>query len=463
MLTLPKLSVGILFLLSGALLGARVWWTFAEYPQPFVNDFDHSAVVVGVVSDDPDVRQNGVRVPLAVQMLNGKAHDGAMLVVLPPQTRVAYGEMLEVRGVVQEPQSFETNTGRTFDYEMYLRVRGIDALMQRAVIRSKTHAGFSVQGVLFSIKHAFEGSLERSVPQPEVSLLEGILLGERGGFSQTLLQLFVVVGLIHVVVLSGSNISIVSEGVFRVFGALPIPRSAVYILGGVTIVLFALMVGGGAATVRAVIMGSIAILARYLHRSQDALRALVVAAVAMVAWNPLVVFDNGFVLSCLATLGLITLSPSVERFLRFVPNWRHFDLRSIVATTLAVELFILPALLYTSGVLSLVSIPANALVLPLVPPIMLLGFVAGILGLIAPPLAYVPAFGASLLLKALLWLVGIAGSLPFASTIVAPFPWWLAMGAYLPLLFLSWYLYSKVREVTHPAKGGNLVSNKHVA
>jgi len=105
-------------------------------------------------------------------------------------------------------------------------------------------------------------------------------------------------------------------------GAAPrLPRSLVYVLGFVAIVLFALMTGGGAATVRAVIMGAIAIVARYLRRPQAALRALVVAAVAMALWNPLAPFyDNGFILSVLATFGLITLSPYIERKLRAFPR-----------------------------------------------------------------------------------------------------------------------------------------------
>ena len=64
------------------------------------------------------------------------------------------------------------------------------------------------------------------MPEPEVSLLEGMLLGERGGLSKELLQMFIIVGLIHIVVLSGSNIAIVAEGIFRLLGAVPrLPRA----------------------------------------------------------------------------------------------------------------------------------------------------------------------------------------------------------------------------------------------
>jgi competence protein ComEC len=246
-------------------------------------------------------------------------------------------------------------------------------------------------------------------------------------------------------VLSGSNIAIVAEGVFRLLGAVPrLPRKYVFILGFLAIVLFALMVGGGAATVRATIMGSIAIMARYLRRPQAALRALAIAAAAMALWNPLVLWlDNGFILSVLATFGLITLAPYIEAKLSRLPTWEHFNIRSIVATTLAVEVFILPALLYTSGYLSFVSLPANAVILPLVPVIMLVGFVAGVLALVHPWLAFVPALAAQALLWAVIWLTQFLSALPFASAVVVPFPAWVVGLIYVPLTWLALRIYRR--------------------
>jgi competence protein ComEC len=401
-----------------------------------------TAVVHGTVADDPDARDTATRVVLAVSSVNGKEGSGKVLVGLPKNFAVAYGDTLEVRGLVELPENFVTETGREFEYTNYLHVRGVSATMQRVVVRAQAAGGWSVRGTLFNIKHAFERSLERAMPEPEVSLIEGVLLGERGGLSKELLQLFVVVGLIHIVVLSGSNIAIVSEGVFRLLGVF-LPRRATLVAGFAAIVLFALMVGGGAATLRAVVMGSIAILARYLRRPEAALRALGIAGVAILLWSPLYILDQGFILSMLATFGLIVLGQPIENKLTRLPAWQHFNLRSIVATTLAVELFILPALLYYSGVLSFVSLPANALLLPLVPLVMFLGFFAGVAGLLHPALALVPALGASLLLKFVLWVVQSVGTLPYAATVVAPFPWWVAVLVYVPLTFVALRTYSR--------------------
>lgn len=410
--------------------------------QETVSDFfNKTAVIEGEVTSDPERRPTTLRAVIAVSQLNNAAAQGNILVYLPRDEDLSYGDSVRVRGVVEQPEAFETETGREFDYPEYLRVRGVSALMPRATLQEKTEGDWSLQKMLYAMRHTFENSIERAFPEPNASLLEGILLGNRSQFPNELMQLFVIVGLVHIVVLSGSNISIISEALFRMLSFLP--RGFATMGGAIAIILFALMTGGGAATLRATIMGLIAVVARYQHRTALALRALAVAAMLMVLWNPLVLlYDNGFILSMLATFGLITLSPSVEKWLaRF--STRAPQLRSVVASTIAVELFLLPALLYFSGVLSFVSFPANILVLPLIPLVMLLGFVAGVLGFLHPVFAFLPALSANLLLDSIVWFVKVASDIPFSHIIIPPFPAWVVAVVYMPLLYGAIRVYKR--------------------
>src|SRR3989344_4504660 len=338
-----RTSAIFLFLLLGAALGARVFFALHQAPSPILQFAGRMAVVEGVVADDLDARATAVRVTIEVATVNGTPQSGKVLAVLPPNTVLQYGDTVAVRGLLEEPESLETQAGRTFDYAGYLQARGIAAVMQRAVLRESAAGGFSVLRTLFQLKHLFERSLERVMQTLQVALMEGLLLGEKSGLPAALTQAFVLAGLIHVVVLSGYNIGVVSEWTLRFFAAFLPRRFALGAAAGV-IILFALMAGGGMATVRACLMGLIAILARYLRRPALALRSLCAAALAMLLYNPLALFDVGFVLSVLATLGLITLSPQVERLLtRVLPAG---IVRSTAATTIAVQLFDLPALLY---------------------------------------------------------------------------------------------------------------------
>ena len=160
----------------------------------------------------------------------------------------------------------------------------------------------------------------------------------------------------------------------------------------------------------------------------------------MLLWNPLVVFDAGFVLSVLATLGIVTLGTRIEQLLFWLKDG---IVRSTAATTISAQLFVLPALLYYTGVLSLVSIPANIIFLPFVPLAMLLGFVAGLLALVHPFFALIPALAADTLLQIMIWLTEFAASLPLAATIVPAFPAWVAIAAYVPLTYFAILCYQQ--------------------
>ena len=403
------------------------------------------ALVVGVVTADPDVRTSSAHVSLRVETVGDASTTGILLTLLPRGTLLAYGDTIAVRGTIAAPKNFETDTGRSFDYVQYLRVQGISAVMQNAKLTERAPGPWSLQKTLFDIKHVFEASLRKLFPQPNESLLEGILLGERQGLPDELNQAFITSGLVHVVVLSGYNISVVSNAMLYATSFLP--RVMSYTLGGTLMLLFALMVGAGATTVRALLMGLISILALYVRRPTAALRSLVAAAAVMVLWNPLIVlYDTSFILSVLATFGLITISPTVERKLLFLPE--RLGLRTIAASTIAVQLYVLPALLYMSGVLSFLALPANLLVLPIVPAAMLMGFLAGAIGFVHPLLASPFALACDALLTYMIAIANVVQHSPLSSVVLPAFPAWVAVLAYVPLTALAIWLYRQTAART---------------
>jgi competence protein ComEC len=407
--------------------------------------------VEGRVVDDPDRRDASLRIVVKVERVNGvelpKAGQGKLIAILQRDEQINFNDRVTLKGEVKLPESFETDTGHIFDYPKYLEVRGISALMSFANVEERTPGGFSLTGTLFTLKHKFERALERVFTEPQGALAEGILIGERRGLPEDLSRAFVVSGLVHVVVLSGYNISIVAEWVMRAFAFLP--KTLGLASGGVVIVLFALMTGGSATAVRACIMALVAILGRYLERPSDAIRSLIAAVCVMVLWNPLsTLYDPSFILSVLATFGLITISPTVEKKLKWMPE--KFGIRSIAASTISVQIYVLPALLYFTGVLSFVSLPANILALPVVSLAMLLSFVAGMLALIHPLLAFVPGIIADLLLRWMIGVAQVATAIPFSSTVVAQFSPWIVALSYIPLtVFAIWLYMRSIKRSAH--------------
>lgn len=461
---LPAVAVVLLFLyvahhdkkiiivavaLCAVVLGiARTDIFLEQQAQADLSAFDgQSARLVGVVTNDPERRDTSLHVNIFVQSINGASvpggRQGTVLAILNREKVVAYGDTVEVSGTLAVPQPFETDTGHIFDYAGYLAVQGVSVMIKQGKLLKDTPGNISLQGSLFTLKHVFEGSVEKLFPEPDNALLQGILLGERRGIPKDLNNAFVSSGLVHVVVLSGYNISIVAAGVFELLRFLP--RTASFATGAVLMVLFALMTGAGATTLRALAMALIALLARYLGRSALALRSLAVAGAAMALWNPLALLhDPSFILSMLATFGLITLSPWVEahlpRFLLKFPT-----VRGIVGTTIAVQIFVLPALLYFTGVLSFLSVPANVLALPVVPLTMFVGFIAGLLGLLHPALAFTPALFADVLLRWMILIAQTVQSIPLSTVIIPEFSAWIVALVYIPL---TWFALKRYKQAT---------------
>jgi competence protein ComEC len=134
----------------------------------------------------------------------------------------------------------------------------------------------------------------------------------------------------------------------------------------------------------------------------------------MVLQNPsILAFDPSFQLSFLASLGLIFMSPLIERHTSLFYRWKVA--REVFVSTLATQCLVLPLLLYQTGMFSIVSLPANMLVLPIIPLTMLTGFLAGLTSFVFPPLAPVVALPAHMLLSYILFIADTLSRVPFAA------------------------------------------------
>jgi competence protein ComEC len=181
-------------------------------------------------------------------------------------------------------------------------------------------------------------------------------------------------------------------------------------------------------------MACLALFARSTHRTYAALRALLLVLLLMLAWNPLyLAFDPGFEFSFAATLGLILGAPILIPRLLWIKN--PF-LREIVATTVAAQVAVLPLLLWQTGNLSLVALPANILVMLVIPLAMALSFIAGLIGVIVPFIAPAVGIPAHLLLSYIVAVASYGAALPFAHVVLPAFPFALVVVLYALLFWL---------------------------
>src|SRR3989338_4821165 len=312
----------------------------------------------GIIVDEPDIREGN-------QKLTVETRKTKILITTDFSTEYRYGDGVSFSGELQKPENFITDQGKEFDYENYLRKDGIFYVMGYPKIEIISHGnGSKIKSALFSVKEKLLEKMNLAIAPPESLLMGGLILGERSAFNQGLRQAMVNTGTIHIVALSGYNVTIVAEWLMKLFFFLP--RNLGIGAGIFVILLFVLMTGGTSTAVRAGIMATLALIARATGRSYDMGRALLLAVVFMILLNPFVlVYDVSFQLSFFATVVVIFFTPKIEKYFLWVT--KSFGLRDIISVTCATYIFIMPFILYKMGNLSIVALPANILILPLIP------------------------------------------------------------------------------------------------
>jgi competence protein ComEC len=336
------------------------------------------ATIEGVVRDYPDVRDTWTNLRLEAESLaiQGQARPvrGTVLVRAPRLPEYRYGDRLRVTGPLETPPELEG-----FSYRAYLERKGVYSWIPRPQIeRLASGQGSPFWTILFAVKDRARDAIARLVPEPEASLLQGIVLGVRSGIPADLYDQFNATGTSHIIVISGANITLVAVLFSRAFGRMLGKRRAYWFtLAG--IVLYVLLVGADAAVVRAGAMGGLLVTALYLGRQATAYVSLCASAIVLTAINPLALWDAGFQLSFAATLSLILFTPALERLFegglqRALPQERARQalryLNDALIVTLAAQILTLPLVVCLFGRLSLVAPLANLLILPVQPLVM---------------------------------------------------------------------------------------------
>lgn len=355
---------------------------------------------------------------------------------LDDSTYPTYGDRIRFIAKLSKPKLIEGKDGRDFDYEYFLQKDDIFYLADIEQVQIiATNQANPITHFLYKVKKNFMQNIEDVLPAPYAFLATGLVISGKGSLDKELQEQFQKVGLIHIVVLSGSNVSIIGEAISKCFSFLPKLWGGIF--GSIGIILFGMMTGGGATVYRSVIMSIIGIYTRLSGRTNSGFISLMVAGACMLIHNPkLLLHDPSFQLSFMATLGLIFLSSPIEEFLkRTIESVKSLTMTtsmktkktnikipagliSLISTCIATQIFTLPFIIRFSGVVSLVALPTNIAVLPLIPFTMLFVFLTGVVSFISPVIAYLPAFVSYVFLKIELLIVGYFASLPFSAITV---------------------------------------------
>ena len=410
--------------------------------------------LLGVIDTEPEERITTQRfvVEVVAVEVDGtwQRTDGRVLVTQRPFPRYGYGDLVDTTARLETPPVFET-----FDYREYLARKGI---VSTALYPGTTvlpgQGGNDLKRLLLDTRMPFGEALQRSLPEPEAALAQGILLGQRTSIPKDVNEAFKAAGISHLIAISGYNVMLVAGAVLG--GLAPfIGRPRATWLAMAIVVVYAVFVGASPSVVRATLMALVMLGASLVGRPGNALTGVTLAGALMVLWDPLVVDDVSFQLSFAATLGIVVLATPMREWLlgalySRLPNAAASALADSLAVTTAASLAVLPIIASTFGRLSLVSLPANVVAGPLF--VFALGgsFVTAAVGAMDAGAGRLVGEITYLPLHYLVVLAERSSNLPMAWVSIGGFGFAGAVGVYVALAVVAKLLGRKKQDVVAP-------------
>lgn len=370
-----------MYIMLVVILGTVIFFSNKQHAKIIPFYYGQQVSIIGIVTEVvPKFSDN--RVIIDTEKLSSIAipepdHE-RILITLPPGTKLAPADRITLYGTLDKPESFITDTGTQFDYATYLGTSHIQATMYipDVTITGQSRKLFvSLQRYLFTLRESIRDHIRSIFPLPVSALFSGIMIGDQSLFPPELLDVFRKSGLIHIMVLSGSNIALVAGFVFIFARRLGYYRR--YIITGLIVTVFVMMTGFAPPSVRALIMILVTYIARLLLRQYTAAYILLFTILGMLIINPALARNVSFHLSVLATYAILFVAPLIQY--RITGITESFGLREIVAQTLSTQIIVVPYTIASMGILSVVGILLNILVVPLIGILTIAGyFVTGI-------------------------------------------------------------------------------------
>lgn len=263
----------------------------------------------------------------------------------------------------------------------------------------------------------FGAGMQNALPEPTASFGMGLLVGQRSNMPADIIAALTTVGLVHIVAVSGYNLTIIIRGIQRLK-----PRSKYQqlALSLALIGAFLAVTGFSASIVRAAIVSGLSLIAWYFGRSIKPAALISFAAALTALVKPFYIWgDMSWYLSFLAFFGVMIIAPIIQaRFFRRQPKF----ITIVLIETLSAELMTLPLIIFSFNQLSIVGLLANLIIVPLVPLAMLVSAVAGSAGMLVPQLSGWLAWPATILLTYMLDVVHLMSQIPSALLKVAISP-----------------------------------------
>lgn len=276
------------------------------------------------------------------------------------------GDRLTMPGTLEQPGEARNFGG--FDYRTYLHHHRIHWLLKAegaSTAVAEPFSGFGPTGLLRLADGARAGlanALDRLFEEPHAGYMKGLIIGIGDALDPQTYEDYSRLGLTHILAISGMHVAIFVGAMLFLFSRLRLTRETGLLLTLLLVPGYVLLSGAGPSVIRAGLMSMIGLYAARSGLLKDGLNLLSGSALLMLLWNPYYLLDVSFQLSYLVTAGLMVFVPPMDRLFTRLPR----RIRGAAVVTLAAQLASFPLTIYYFNQFSLLSFPANLVLVPLI-------------------------------------------------------------------------------------------------
>ena len=428
----------VLFLMLGVLR----YQVVDNLPANDISNFAGNSIrVIGTIREQPRIRSNAdgsFSVRYTVNAERIKTAQGEQTVSGGIYVNAHYnksgieiaqiGYKISAYGSIRKPLNYN-NPGQ-LDIVTMLKSEGITASLsanREGVEIEYVEGSIWIQflRIVASIREHYKESMRQVMTNEDASAIFAMLFGGYEGLKPELTESFVTTGIVHILSVSGSHMSLLAATVAWLCNYFNLNRRLSMIIGLITICTYTVLSGFLFQVVRSAFMGFLIFFATssedYYKNSR---RALTMIAIFLLLYEPLALFHISFQLSFMATAGLLYLAPIIRYFLTSKTNLPSFIIMSLACTISAV-VACQPIIAWYFNQLSISSLLANLIIIPIIEIVIIFELIAGIIGLFLPFIAKIVFFMDSL----------IFGAAYEINKLIARMP---ASNVYFPTMNFAW-------------------------
>lgn len=431
-----------LFLILFFLIGAIRFTDMATLPQNDISRFSGEEVrIIGTIIEEPRITEKNetlrARYTLEIketEIFNERKKAVGKIYFYAPYK----GENAKIGDTVDAFANIKKirpagNPGM-YDRFTHLLSEGItaEAFGGKSGVKIIEGNEYPVSRKIAEIRKHYKDAMEKVMPKEDAAAIFAMLFGGYNGLDENLTEAFTITGIIHILSVSGSHISMLAAVVAWISKIFRLNKIFFTVLIIIIIGFYTALAGFVPPALRAAVMGSIAFFGAATERDTDSKRALTLLALAFLLYNPLLLFHISFELSFLATAGLICITPKLTKI--FTQYRIPYAVSASFALTIGAQLLTLPIIDYYFHRLSLSSLFANLFIVPIVEFIIVIGLFAGIVAFVLPFLGSVIFLFDSLTLGFVYELTRLLAKMPYGSVYVP------TMGVFLSAIYYALFI-----------------------